>query len=85
MDTPKSSARGWSRAMSGRLSPRSHLLTALSDMYNRSAKSFWVMPRRSWDRNVPNCSLSISYIAGTSLPVRVLCCLRFVNRLTVEF
>ena len=65
MVTPIRSARGWSRATSGRLKPRSHLLTALSETKSFSARSFWVMPfsLRSWDKNVPNFSLSISYIS----------------------
>ena len=48
--------------MSGMLSPRSHLLTALSDKNSRAASSFCVKPfsLRRAATNAPNFSRSIS-------------------------
>ena len=54
-----------SSAVSGMLAPVSHLLTALSDMYRRSASSLCVQPfsLRSRATNAPNFFLSSSYKA----------------------
>ena len=58
------SANGINKEISGRLSPRSHLLTALSDIKSFYASSFCVkfFSFLLADTNLPNCSLSISNI-----------------------
>lgn len=70
-EIPSSSASGRSRETSGTLSPRSHLLTALSETYSRSARSFCVQPfsRRNCARNDPNaCLFSSKFCCSTLLP-----------------
>ena len=71
--TPSSSESGTSRAVSGRLAPVSHLLTALSETKSRCASSFWVQPfsRLSCATKAPKLFLSSSNIALTSSPVYI--------------
>src|SRR5699024_3733440 len=66
--TPRPSAKGISRAVSGTLTPVSHLLTALSEINSCWASAFCVRPfsLRSWATKDPNRALSSSYIEITS-------------------